>query len=184
MTKKLSSITKEELVNFFKQIDEELVIADSKINILIIGGAAIIMQEIRERSTIDIDLAPGKDAQCFVKTCEQHGVEAQVVTVTSTVDFENIKGVLVFNGKALEVNAVGPADLFKLKLERFQRQDPEDIYEIIDKAGLSYESISELVREVLLDFVGNPVKIIMAARTVVETKFPEKCMEFREKFTF
>lgn len=182
MRKDLRGITKPELIDLFQRIDAELPGSTRKIEVVVIGGAAILMQDIRARTTTDIDLAPVGDTERFLQLCIQHGIDAQVVTVTTTVDFDHVPTAVVFTGDRLLVKAVGPVDLVKLKLERFQRQDPEDIYEIIDKTGLSYEAFCASFAEMQQDFVGNPARIVMAARTVVETKFPEKAEAFRAKF--
>lgn len=70
-------------------------------------------------------------------------------------------------------------ELLKLKLERFRKQDPEDIYAIIEKAGISYDQFKSIAQEMLLFFIGNPRELLLSALIVVERMYPEKQDDFK-----
>ena len=80
------------------------------------------------------------------------------------------------------VLSVMTEDLIRLKLERFRKQDPEDIYAIIQKEKLSYESFVALVKEGLSYFVGRPEAYQISAQIVVETVYADHIEDFKKHF--
>ena len=70
-------------------------------------------------------------------------------------------------------------DLIKLKLERFRKQDPEDIYAILEKTGMGFDRFQSIVKEMLPDFIGNPRELVLSARLVVERMYPNRLGEFQ-----
>jgi len=153
-------------------------VVQGKVNITVVGGLAIILQDIRDRATLDIDVAPTKDAAVFQELCNRLGVPVDIITVASTVDLVHTSTVNMYAGNFLSVNSVKAKDLIRLKLERFYKQDPEDIYAIIDKINLSYEAFKMLVCDMLIDFIGNPRNVLLSAFQVVEIKYPDHAREF------
>lgn len=132
-------LTREELLRILTRIDELLAGQQKKISVTAIGGVSVILLDIRDRATTDIDIINVGDAKGFQEVCAMQGIEVEIVTVASTVDFMHAPKVLLFQGNALEVSSVTAEDLIKLKLERFYKQDPEDIYAIIQKTDLPYK---------------------------------------------
>ena len=66
MKKTFKEISKQDLLIAFKKIDDDLVEKDlSPLSILIIGAASILMLDIRDRGTNDIDLAYAMDCRAF-----------------------------------------------------------------------------------------------------------------------
>lgn len=106
------------------------------------------------------------------------GITVDIVAIVSTVDFPNAPKVILFEGRGLTVDSVTPQDLIKLKLERFRKQDPEDIYAIIQKTALSYEDYKALVKNMLPDFIGNGRELLLSAKLVVERMYPEQISDF------
>jgi len=175
---KLKSIKKEDALLLFEKIEKNLKKESRKVNITVVGGLAIILQDIRDRATLDIDVAPTKDAAVFQELCNRLGVPVDIITVASTVDLVHTSTVNMYAGNFLSVNSVKAKDLIRLKLERFYKQDPEDIYAIIDKINLSYEAFKMLVCDMLIDFIGNPRNVLLSAFQVVEIKYPDHAREF------
>lgn len=173
--KLLKEFTKKDFLDFFAKVDRDL---NKKLSITILGGASIVLLDFKDRATQDIDVAPPIDS-LFLKAGNKNGIPIQSAgNLVSTVDFEHCEKPIVFKGKFLTVHSISPEELIKSKLERFQKQDPEDIYSIIQKTNYSYESFKDLVKEMRIDFVGAPIKLLMHARTVVEQIYPEKSEEF------
>ena len=177
-TKSEIEITREELLRIFADLDHELQQRKRKISVTAIGGVSILLQGIRDRSTRDIDIADTGDAAAFQEACAQKGIPVDIVTISSTVDFLHAPKVVLFCGKALEVHSVTVEDLIKLKLERFYKQDPEDIYAILDKTALPYERFKDIVSDMLPDFIGNPRSLLLSAMVVVETVYPRNKTDF------
>lgn len=84
----------------------------------------------------------------------------------------------------LVVESITTEELIKLKLERFRKQDPEDIYAIIEKTSLSYEHYKAVVKEMLQYFVGNVRELILSALIVVEKMYADKKEDFASSFSF
>ncbi len=169
----LASITKSEATLLFQRIDTALTQKNQRAHIVLLGGLAIILQGFRERSTLDIDIAPTPDAALFVSICRSLDIPVDVITIATTVDLLHASTVNQFTGRSLTVDAINPLDLIKLKLERFYKQDPEDISAIIDAIQLPYKQFVKMVSDMLIDFIGNPQGLVLSARDVVERKYPE-----------
>ncbi len=177
---KLTPITKKEALALFEKIDEELFKISQKARVTVVGGLAIILQGHRDRVTLDIDIAPTADASLFIKICKKFQVPVDIVSISSTVDLVHAKKINQYRGKSLTVDSVGAEDLIKLKLERFYKQDPEDIFAIIDRTALPYEKFKTLVQEMLPDYIGNPRSVILSAQEVVERKYPNHLNDFEK----
>lgn len=171
-------VTREELLRIFADIDHGLQQHHRKVSVTAIGEVSILLQGIRNRSTRDIDIADTGDASAFQKACEQKGMPVDIVTISSTVDFLHAPKVVLFQGKALQVHSVTAEDLIKLKLERFYKQDPEDIYAIVEKTALPYERFKDIVSDMRTDFIGNPRALLLSAMVVVETVYPQNKADF------
>lgn len=180
-TKGFREMKKEDLLIALEQIDVALSKAHTPCEVTLVGGAAIVLQNFRERATHDLDIAATKDASTFVACCQKVGLPVDVISMASTVDFQEAPKVTLSRGKALTVHAVTARDLVKLKLERFYKQDPEDIYAIIEKTSLAYEDFKSLVKEMTSYFVGDQRKLILSAGVVVETKFPTFAESFHRE---
>lgn len=174
----MRAITKQEALELFQKIDAELLKTGQRAQVTVLGGLAIILQDFRERSTLDFDIAPSPDAKIFSKICDKLTIPLDIVTMSSTVDLAHADTTVQFSGQFLTVHSVMAEDLIKLKLERFQKQDPEDIMAIIDKTNLSYDVFKKIVREMLLDFVGHPRGLILSAQEVVERKYNQHLDDF------
>jgi hypothetical protein len=133
---------------------------------------------VRERVTIDIDVAATDDAVEFQKICAKNGIPVDIVTIASTVDLNHCEAKNVFNGRYLTVDSVLPKDLLKMKLERFYKQDPEDIYAIIRHEELSFETFKSIVKDMIPDYVGNVRQLVISAQIVVEQIWPDHAKEF------
>ncbi len=172
------STTSKDLLDLFSKIDSILHASHKKLHITTLGGASIILQGFRERATRDIDIANNKDATSFQDICNQLGVPVDIITIASTVDFDQASKVPIFNGQSLLIDSVTASDLIKLKLERFRKQDPEDIYAIIEKIKLPYQRFKLLVKDMIPDFVGNPRELQLSATIVVERIYPNQREDF------
>ncbi|MFH0800124.1 MAG: hypothetical protein V2A66_08100 [Pseudomonadota bacterium] len=71
----------------------------------------------------------------------------------------------------------------KLKLERFYKQDPEDIHAIIRHEVMSFERFNAIVKEMLPDYIGDVHQLIISAQIVVEQIWPDKIDEFKGTVT-
>ena len=177
---KFTSIDSASLAPLFQKLDTALAKKGRKIKIVVLGGLAIIAQGFRERATLDIDIAPNRDADIFVRVCRQLSIPIDIVTVSSTVDLHHAPTKTIFSGQYLILEAITAPDLIKLKLERFYKQDPDDIYAIIKKIGMAYEAFKTLVLDILPDFIGNPRGLALSAEIVVERMFPESISDFKK----
>lgn len=173
---------KETILGILKDLDDYLEKKGERITVTAIGGIVIVLQDFQPRSTNDLDMAPVSDALRLLEACKKLGINAQVVTLASTVDFNDVERVRLFAGKALTLDGVGAEDLIRLKLERFAKHDPEDIYAIIQKEKLPYERFAMLVREGKNYFIGRVEEYLVSAQLVVERMYPEKFESFTSEF--
>ena len=177
----MTELSQKDLHDLFQSIDRELARRRRPaLRITILGGASIILLGFRERATRDIDIAPTADAHLFQKLCRPRGIPVDIVTVCSTVDLHHCATTPVFKGKLLAMHSVTIEDLLKLKLERFRKHDPEDIYAILQRTGLPFNQFKAAVKEMLLDFVGNPRELALSACLVVERIYPEHLDDFEK----
>ena len=167
------------LTLLFQKLDAVLAEKGQKIRVVVLGGLAIIAQGFRERATLDIDIAQNRDAAIFVKACNQISIPVDIITVSSTVDLNHAPTKNIFSGKYLQLEAITAPDLIKLKLERFYKQDPDDIYAMIQKVGMTYEDFKTIFLDMLPDFIGNPRGLVLSAQLVVERMFPEAIDNFK-----
>lgn len=175
---RLRPLSKADALQLLQSIDRVFVKKKQRVAVTVLGGLAIILQDFRARSTLDIDIAPTRDAEQFVDACRTLGVPVDVVTIATTVDLVHAPTVVVYTGKALTVAAIEARDLIKLKLERFYKQDPEDVFAIITHIRLAYLHFAEIVCDMLIDFIGNPRSVVLSAQEVVERMYPEHLGEF------
>ncbi|HEX5033503.1 MAG TPA: hypothetical protein VFW62_03400, partial [bacterium] len=89
----------------------------------------------------------------------------------------------LFSGKALTLYGVGPEDLIRLKLERFRKHDPEDIYAIITAIDFPYEKFVDLVDDAKSYFIGRVEEYLTSAQLVVERMYPEKLSGFSHRYS-
>lgn len=177
-------ISRDELLGIFSSLDDHLARKGKTLSVTVIGGVSIILMGIRDRSTLDIDIANIGDAVEFQKLCEDQNIRVDIVTISSTVDFEHSPKIQLFKGRGLVVETITAEELVKLKLERFRKQDPEDIYAIIERTSLSYEHYKALVKDMLQYFIGNERELILSALIVVEKIYPDKKDDFASSFSF
>lgn len=177
-------VTRNELLGIFRLLDEYLLKKGKKLSVTVIGGVSIILMGIRDRSTLDIDIANINDAAEFQELCEKQNIRVDIVTVSSTVDFENSPKICLFKGDGLVVESITTEELIKLKLERFRKQDPDDIYAIIEKTSLSYERYKVLVKDMVQYFIGNQRELVLSALIVVEKMYADKKNDFASSFSF
>jgi len=170
--KRIEPIDAEKIATIFQRIESQLKKEGQHLHITVVGGVAIILLGLRDRATLDIDIAPTTDATLFQKVCGQLGIPVDIITIASTVDLVHVSGNNFYEGPFLTVDVVAPEDLIKMKLERFYKQDPEDIYAIIDQLDLPYESFERIARDMLIDFVGDPRALLLSIKQVVEVKYP------------
>ena len=166
-----AATSRENLLELFKKIDYHLTLEGQALAVTTLGGVSILLQGFRERATVDIDIANTQDASLFQKICSELNIPVDIITIASTVDLNHCHTLTLFEGESLTVASVTPEDLIKLKLERFRKHDPEDIYAIIRKKQLSYETFKILVNEMLPDYIGNPHELILSARLVAERMY-------------
>lgn len=164
----------------FRQIDDVLSQSSIRIRVKILGGASILLLGLRQRVTIDIDVAITPDAAEFQKICKKMGIPVDIVTVTTTVDLAYCSTITVFQGKSLVVDSVTPRDLLKLKLERFYKQDPEDIYAIIAHEAMTFDEFVAIAKDMVIDYIGNVRQLILSAQIVVEQIWPNRVDEFKK----
>lgn len=177
---KLQAFTRQELLAFLQQLDNDLADQHKRLTVTLLGGAAIILLKIRERATIDI--TPHPDATTFQQMCAKRGIPVDIITISSTVDLHYCPTITVFKGKALTIHTVTPLDLIKLKLERFRKQDPEDIEAILAHESVRYKQFRDIVADMRLDYIGNERELILSAQMVVERLFPEHITDFCTTF--
>lgn len=78
------------LPDLFQKIEMALAKKKQTVGVVVIGGLAIIAQRFRQRATLDIDIAQNRDAGIFVKICNQLAIPVDVITVSSTVDLNQV----------------------------------------------------------------------------------------------
>lgn len=172
---------KETIQKILRDLDRYFAQKKTKVETVVIGGVAVVLQDFQNRATNDIDIAPVADVKKFLNACRALGIDAQCITLSTTVDFTAIERIPLFRGKALTVFSVTPEDLIRLKLERFRKQDPEDIYAIIQKVSLPYNRFVYLVKEGVSDFVGRRETYLLSAQVVAETMYPDKAEAFKKQ---
>lgn len=170
-----------DIIDAFKRIDEDLRRRSKNLKVLILGGASVLLLGLRERTTIDIDVAVTDDSAEFQKLCARMKIPVDIITIATTVDLAHCETVNVFRGKALAVDSVTPRDLLKLKLERFYKQDPEDIYAIIDHESVSFDEFKAIVADMIGYYIGNVRQLIISAQIVVEQIYPDRIEEFKRE---
>lgn len=175
-----NSINKDRLPQIFETINNKLSDQNEKITVTLLGGIAILLGNFRDRVTLDFDIIPSPDTDLFIKICREINIPVDVVSIVSTVDLNESVKKEYFKGSHLTVNAISSTDLIKTKLERFYKQDPEDIYAIIDSLNLDYDKFQEIVKEMLIVYVGDNRFLKLSAAEVVERKYPEKIKEFKQ----
>lgn len=180
---KTIAIRKEDAEHLFKDVEKEFGKLNKKARIIVVGGMAIILQGIRQRATLDIDVAPTEDATLFREICAKLNIPVDIITIASTVDLVYAPTITVYSGNHLTIDSVTPENLIKLKLERFFKQDPEDIYAIIDYLSMTYDVFRNLVRDMLVDFIGNPRSLILSALQVAEIKYPDCAKTFEAEIS-
>jgi len=180
--KKIKDLTHKELLEFFEWFDGKLLLQDLTASYTILGGAALLMLGIISRSTADIDLPAQKMEGLIHEAGQEFGIEIHTVTQCTTVDFAECPKEIVFEGKALQIFSIHPKELLKSKLERYQKQDPQDIKDILSYSKLSYSEFEEIFSEMLKYWVGHPNRLIMHGRNVVERHFPENAKQFHSTF--
>lgn len=167
-----------DVMGAFEELDGVLSKRSKKMKITVLGGVSILLLGMRDRVTADIDVAATDDAAEFQKMCEAMEITVDIITIASTVDLTHCATINVFKGKDLTIDSVVPKDLLKLKLERFYKQDPEDIYAIIKHEAMSFEEFSAIVKDMLPYYIGNVRQLIVSARVVVEQIWPNRAGEF------
>ncbi len=170
-----------DVTEVFQRIDEMLRASSRRLTVRVLGGMSVLMLGVRERVTIDIDVAATADAAEFQTRCAGMGIPVDLVTIASTVDLVHCPTVTVFSGTHLTVESVTLHDLLKLKLERFYKQDPEDIYAIIQHGALSFDTFAALVMDMLPDYIGNVRMLTLSAQIVVEQLWPDRADAFRQE---
>lgn len=168
---KTKKLNKEGIISIFKLVDKKL---KEPTKIVILGAASLLLLDIIQRSTADIDIANVLGAFIFQKISTKLGYLVDIVSVSSTVDFDSAEKYEVFQGKNLRVYSVNEKDLIKLKLERFRKQDPADINAIIKKTSLVYKDYKEIVTDAVKDYVGNPDIFILSILQVAEDHYTEE----------
>jgi len=134
-----------------QKIDGQLT---KRMEVIIMGGASLLVLDIIDRGTTDIDVAPRFDAKSFQKAAAKLKVPVDIVSICMTVDFDSQDFLTIFSGKYLHVNSLKEHDLIKSKLERYRKQDPTDIDKIIQKIKLSFDDFCTLASEAMKDYVG------------------------------
>ncbi len=164
----------------FENLDSYFSSRKESLEIVVIGGVSVVYQGFQNRSTNDIDVAPVADADKFLKACLELGIDAQSISISTTVDFHAVSKILLFQGSSLTVFSASPKELICLKLERFRKQDPEDIYSIIQKENIPYDDFVNLVQDAVSSFVGRVETYRIAAQIVVETMYPDQAENFQK----
>lgn len=179
MSSRISNqLTKQDLLVLFEKVDRLLASQQAPpTTVVILGAASILLLDVRERATYDIDVAPVHDALRFKQIMEELGVPVDLVTVTTTVDFEKGGRYPVFTGKKLSVVSVDENDLIKLKLERFRKQDPDDIQAIIAKFEIDFERYREIAISAAQNFVGNRRMMDLAILEMAADNYHSKQVE-------
>ncbi len=172
----MHTLTKQRLLQFLQEIDRAAI---TPLHITVLGGASILLLDFRERVTVDIDIAATPDARIFQKLSTAKGIPVDIVTVSSTVDLLRCPTTIAFKGRRLVIYSVTAEDLLKLKLERFHKHDPEDIYSILDHLNLPFERFKAIALDMLPDFIGNPRTLALSICLVVERRYPNHIEEIK-----
>ena len=73
-------------------------------------------------------------------------------------------------------------DLIKLKLERFRKQDPEDIHAMIQAESVSYEQFAQCVHDMRIDYLGDVRAVLLSAQIIVEQCYADRTEDFVKRF--
>ncbi len=110
-------------------------------------------------------------ADDFKKISLKMGILAEIVTIGTTVDYDDYESRQVFAGKNLKIHALSGVDLIKSKIERYRKQDPDDIRRILEKTSLPIEAFIHMAGEMLLDYVGNSSVLRTTLEIIVEEQY-------------
>ncbi len=175
---------KPEIADFFDAAESKLTKLKRKMEITIIGGAALVYQEYIQRSTHDIDLALARNAADFEKLFSDLGIEVNVRQVYTTVDLTGDDDtVKVYGGNSLTVYSANAEALIKMKLERFRDTDESDIIAVITIEDISYDRFKALVSEGLKDYIFNKTMYAISGAVIVERVYPDRANDFHAAFS-
>jgi hypothetical protein len=179
--KKLKELHKKDLKDFFDSFEEKLQNEKQNLTYVNLGGAALVLLEVIPRSTTDIDIVRG-DLDKLVSAGSEFGITIQKITQCTTVDFDECSKLVVYSKGFLEVFSISLEDLLKSKIERYYKQDPKDIDEIISRLHLPYKDFKKLFGEMFLIYIGDGKRLTMNARTVVDRSYPADADDFYKSF--
>ena len=139
----MSFLGRNELLNAFELLDDELGRMGVEADLFVVGGAAMAVAYDARRATIDVDavFAPSKEVRTAAsRVAEELGLEEDWLNdgVKGFLPGEDAAQVGVFEGKNLHVAAASPKFLLAMKLmaSRTER-DVDDIRTLYDICGLT-----------------------------------------------
>ncbi|MCB1215125.1 MAG: hypothetical protein KDK66_06580 [Deltaproteobacteria bacterium] len=179
MSNSLKALDRPALFDFFEKMEVALAKQKKFSEVTLLGGTSLIILGIRDRVTWDVDILPaGKNIELFLKLAIKLKMPVDVVSLTSKIDLAASPKTLVYQGKYLQISSIGAEALLQSKLERYAKQDPEDLIALSKKMELSYKKFLVIFKEMIIDYVGNPDRFLIQVRDFVELVFPENLEDF------
>lgn len=176
----LKQLTKETVIRLFSELDSYFASKNKSVKVTLLGGVAALIQGYIDRTTRDIDVAPIQDAVQFREACHLKNIAVDIVTVGSLASYDEKDTNEVFKGTSLTLRSVNYQDLIKMKLERFEGHDREDIHGIIKTTSLGYDEFKKIVADALIDYIGRKEKYIISAGFIVEDLYPKFLEDFEK----
>ncbi len=164
-----------ELLNAFELLDEELSAMGVEADLFVVGGAAMAVAYDARRATTDVDavFVPSKEVRtAALRVAEELGLEEDWLNdgVQGFLPGEDVEQVGVYEGRNLHVAAASPKFLLAMKLmaSRTER-DIDDIKTLYEICGLT---TAEEGLEVLESFYPQDL-ILPRVQFLLREMFPE-----------
>ncbi|HEY5303448.1 MAG TPA: DUF6036 family nucleotidyltransferase [Acidimicrobiales bacterium] len=139
----MTFLGRNELLNAFELLDDELGRMGVEADLFVVGGAAMAVAYDARRATTDVDavFVPSKEVRTAAsRVAEELGLEEDWLNdgVKGFLPGEDVEQVDVYEGKSLHVAAASPKFLLAMKLMALRTErDVDDIRTLYEICGLT-----------------------------------------------
>lgn len=156
-------------LDIMRQLSEEIKMADVQVDAYIAGGMAVSWWIGEDRWSIDVDaffshrlMMPELKSNLEIDNEEHevfldHNFNDTFMLIQQDYP-DRATEVAVFNN--LHIHVIAPVDLIITKIARLSNQDLMDIDLLIGKNLVDRDEFHELLSDALIDFIGNPDRIL------------------------